>query len=107
MKVLLKKNTLVFDGNFVIDNSKELKDKLIDIYKKLTKKKSINIDLNGVNEIDSSAIQLIISLCKTLEKDKKDFKFVKLNENIANLFTLTGLNKFFRIGWGEKCRKTY
>ena len=97
MEVLLRKDNLIFKGSFIIDKAIEMKEVLMKTLEKTKNVENINIDLSKVEEIDSSAIQLIISFCKSLEQEEKKFDLINVNDNISQLLKLTGLNKFFKL----------
>lgn len=50
---------------------------------------NVEIDLSGIEQIDMSAIQLLISAKLYCQKENKAFKISNISDDIINLFSLT------------------
>ena len=49
------------------------------------KKDSLTIDMQNVNKVDATIIQLFISTQKSLKKDSKNFKIINLNSELLEI----------------------
>lgn len=62
---------LKLTGSITIQNSAEIKNVLLDHYKNVS---SLVIDQSGIDSLDISYLQLLISLKKSMQADGKNFK---------------------------------
>jgi anti-sigma B factor antagonist len=87
-----KKGHLAVSGEMTIYTAGELKDKLVS---PLEKGAGLEVDLSGVNEIDTAGLQLLV-LVKTeaAARDKKA-TFVGHSQPVADIIDLCGLDGFF------------
>lgn len=74
----------------------------IDLKKELSKyiedgEKSIIIDLDQVNYMDSSGLGVLVAVLKELKKVGGDLKLINLPLSVKKIFDLTRLTKFFSI----------
>ncbi len=51
----------------------------------------IVFELGALNELDFSGIQLIVSLCRTLDDEGRSYTFSNLTQTVENAFLLSGL----------------
>lgn len=82
-----KKVTLTADGDLAIGIAADLKD---EIFSCLSDSEEVNIDLDGVKDIDLSCIQLLCSANQTFEKQKKVVKIGDIKSAIVNALTESG-----------------
>ena len=59
----------------------------------LTQEEVLEIDLSNLNKIDMSAIQLFLSLQKTLHADKRELKLTHCTNGVADAFKLCGVEE--------------
>lgn len=97
MKVKAAKNKLSVEGSLIFDNSERLKDELLAKLEKLKPEKPVKLDFSQIQEIDSSGIQLLISLFKTLESRKLRYKLESISDEMAEILEMSGLNKYFTL----------
>jgi len=97
MKIKGTKNKIVCEGDFIFDNAESVKAGLLGKLEKIQEGKPVVFDLSHLEEIDSSGLQLLLSLFKTLEKRKIQYKVNAINDNLLEILNLSGLDKFFRL----------
>jgi len=97
MKVKAAKNKLSVEGSLIFDNAERLKDELLTKLEKLNPEKPVNVDFSMVEEIDSSGIQLLISLFKTFESRKMAYKLESSSDEMTEILEMSGLKKFFTL----------
>ncbi len=97
MKIKGAKNKVVCEGNFIFDNAESVKESLLAKLAKIDPAKPVLIQLQHVEEIDSSCLQLLLSFFKTLEERKIDFKVINISDEMMEILNLSGLNKYFRL----------
>lgn len=69
-----------------------------DILKEFNKnKKDIIFDASGLDYIDSTGLGAFISLYKTVNENGKTIKIIGIKQNVKKIFTITELDKIFRI----------
>lgn len=73
----------------------DLKAKVNEIIENGSKK--FLFDLSKTNFVDSLGLGLMLSIAKSLKKEKGEFKICSVTTNIKNLFELTKLNQYFEI----------
>ncbi len=95
MKVKAAKNKLSVEGSLIFDNAEQLKEELLATLENLNHDKPVTIDFSKVEEIDSSGIQLLISLFKTMESNRIRYKMESISEEMAEILELSGLKKYF------------
>lgn len=78
-----EKTNLSIDGELTIYTALEYKNYLIEKY---TEGKSLEIDLGGVDEIDTSGLQLILALTNKILADGDDVNIIASNETVNNAF---------------------
>ncbi len=96
MKIKGTKNNIAIEGNLIFDNAEQVKESLLNRLEKITPDKEVVINLSQVHEIDSSGIQLLIALFKSLDSRKCQYKIDSISDEIAEILQLSGLNKFFK-----------
>lgn len=83
---------LSIDGEMNIYNAAELKK---DILAKTSDCPNIKLDLSGVNEMDSSGLQLLLLLKREADAANKEFELVSQSETTRNVLELFNLKGFF------------
>lgn len=75
--------------------SYELKQELLDFIEKETQ--SLVLDLKNIDEVDSSAISLLVTLQKKVKSKGMGFYLIRVNQRIVGLLNLAFLADFFKI----------
>lgn len=86
-------------GEIDIYTAGKLKEKLVQILNE--NNKSIKINCENLDYIDSTGLGVLIGALKRLKQDEKNIIISKPRENILKLLNITGLNKIFVVE-GEK-----
>lgn len=97
MKIKSAKNKLTFEGCFIFDNAEEVKETLFEQLNTFKGNTPIVLDLSHVEEIDSSGLQLVVSFFKTLEKRRIPYKVSGISDEMLEILTISGLNKYFNL----------
>ena len=96
MKISLKKNELLFEGEFILDNAEEIKSILSKLLSKI-KTKEIKLNLINVMELDSAGLQIILSFCKTIKEKGIDHSVSEINEDISVILKTSGLGRYLNL----------
>jgi anti-sigma B factor antagonist len=83
------------DGQLIVGNRQELKQKVLDELDGGARK--FLIDFSGTSYIDSSGLGVLVSLSKKIREQGGELRLVKLNEDLRTLFELTKLDTLFHI----------
>lgn len=86
----LKDGTVKLEGDLNIYVAKELKEKLQEVF---NKNKKIRIDLSEITDIDTSCIQILLSLKILAKNNKIDYKLVNPSPVVKEAFKLSGILK--------------
>lgn len=86
-----REGDICFLGELNIYNVKEVKSHLDNILKENPAK--IRLDLSGIKDIDTSCIQLLLSLKKLAKSKGIDYKLVNPSEVVKEAFRLAGMLK--------------
>jgi anti-sigma B factor antagonist len=97
MKIKGAKNKITVEGNLILDDAGELKEKLLERMDKITPGKPLVLDLSKVEEVDSSGLQLLVSFFKTLQNRGVKFNVARINKQMLEILNLSGLSKYFRL----------
>ena len=89
MEIDLESNRIKVKGNCVIQELKPLQKTMLDIVE--SERSSVELDLSGVEAIDTAGVQLL-AVCRnnTLEKDKT-FRIIAESEAVREALKITGL----------------
>jgi len=79
-------------GDMTIYEAGETRDLFKDV---LEKNNTINVNLSNVSEIDSSGIQLMVSLKKNAASKEKTVSFVSHSSAVVDLLDLFDLTSYF------------
>ncbi|HEX4600749.1 MAG TPA: STAS domain-containing protein [Gemmatimonadales bacterium] len=92
-----KRGVLVIgvDGQLIVGNRQELKQKVLDALEAGGKK--FVIDFSKTGYIDSSGLGVLVSLSKKIREQGGDLRLAGLNEDLQTLFELTKLDTLFAI----------
>lgn len=85
--------TLVFEGDITIYHVAQIKDELFADYEKLADK--IALDLDGVTEIDTAGVQLLLFAKKFFASVHKSLFITKSNESVDTVLTVLDVNTQF------------
>jgi anti-sigma B factor antagonist len=83
------------DGQLIVGNRQELKQKVLDALEAGERK--FLIDFAGTGYIDSSGLGVLVSLSKKIRDEGGDLRLSGLNEDLRTLFELTKLDTLFAI----------
>ncbi len=86
-----KNNSVKISGELNIYVVNELKTVFLEILSK--KPKSLKVDLSDVTDIDTSCIQVLLSLKILAKKSNIDYKLVNPSSIVVEAFVLTGIMK--------------
>ena len=83
------------DGQLIVSNRHELKQKVLDAVEGGSRK--VLIDFSNTGYIDSSGLGALVSLAKKLREAGGELRLAGLNEDLRTLFELTKLDTLFQI----------
>jgi anti-sigma B factor antagonist len=83
------------DGQLIVSNRHELKQKVLDAVEGGARK--VLIDFQNTGYIDSSGLGALVSLAKKLREAGGELRLAGLNEDLRTLFELTKLDTLFQI----------
>ncbi len=83
------------DGQLIVGNRQELKQKVLDALEAGSKK--FLIDFTKTGYIDSSGLGVLVSLSKKIRDEGGDLRLAGLNDDLKTLFELTKLDTLFAI----------
>ncbi len=83
------------EGQLIVGNRQELKQKVLDELESGEKRFLIDFDRTGY--IDSSGLGVLVSLSKKIREQGGELRLANLNEDLRTLFELTKLDTLFRI----------
>jgi len=83
------------DGQLIVSNRQELKQKVLDQLEKGTRK--VLVDFARTSYIDSSGLGVLVSLAKRMRELGGDLRLANLNDDLQTLFELTKLDTLFQI----------
>ena len=83
------------DGQLIVGNRNELKQKVNDELDKGERK--VLIDFARTGYIDSSGLGVLVSLSKRIRELGGDLRLANLNDDLKTLFELTKLDSLFQI----------
>ena len=83
------------DGQLIVGNRQELKQKVLDALEAGDKK--FLIDFSKTGYIDSSGLGVLVSLSKKIRDEGGDLRVAGLNDDLKTLFELTKLDTLFAI----------
>ncbi len=83
------------DGQLIVGNRHELKQKILDSLESGEKK--FVIDFSRTGYIDSSGLGVLVSLSKKIGEAGGELRLAGLNEDLLTLFELTKLDTLFAI----------
>lgn len=83
------------DGQLIVGNRHELKQKVMDALD--VGERKVVIDFTNTGYIDSSGLGALVSLSKKIRDQGGELKLAGLNEDLRTLFELTKLDTLFTI----------
>src|SRR5215207_8335077 len=86
------------EGQLIVGNRQELKQKVLDELERGEKK--FLIDFAQTGYIDSSGLGVLVSLSKKIREQGGELRLANLNDDLKTLFELTKLDALFRLGDG-------
>jgi anti-sigma B factor antagonist len=83
------------EGQLIVGNRQELKQKVLDEIEKGERK--FLIDFAQTGYIDSSGLGVLVSLSKKIREHGGELRLANLNDDLQTLFELTKLDTLFQI----------
>jgi anti-anti-sigma factor len=83
------------DGQLIVGNRSELKQKVLDELERGERK--VLIDFSRTGYIDSSGLGVLVSLAKKIREQGGELRLANLNDDLKTLFELTKLDTLFQI----------
>lgn len=83
------------EGQLIVGNRQELKQKVLDEVEKGERK--FLIDFAQTGYIDSSGLGVLVSLSKKIREHGGELRLADLNDDLQTLFELTKLDTLFQI----------
>ena len=83
------------EGQLIVGNRQELKQKVLDELENGERKFLIDFDRTGY--IDSSGLGVLVSLSKKIREQGGELRLANLNDDLRTLFELTKLDTLFQI----------
>ncbi len=83
------------EGQLIVGNRQELKQKVLDELEAGERK--FMIDFSNTGYIDSSGLGVLVSLSKKIREQGGELRLANLNEDLRTLFELTKLDTLFNI----------
>ena len=83
------------EGQLIVGNRQELKQKVLDELEKGERK--FLIDFAQTGYIDSSGLGVLVSLSKKIREHGGELRLANLNDDLQTLFELTKLDTLFQI----------
>ncbi|HUO52096.1 MAG TPA: STAS domain-containing protein [Gemmatimonadaceae bacterium] len=83
------------DGQLIVGNRNELKQKVGDELEKGERK--VLIDFSRTGYIDSSGLGVLVSLSRRIRDQGGELRLANLNDDLKTLFELTKLDTLFQI----------
>ena len=83
------------EGQLIVGNRQELKQKVLDELEGGERKFLIDFDRTGY--IDSSGLGVLVSLSKKIREQGGELRLANLNDDLRTLFELTKLDTLFQI----------
>ena len=87
--------TVAVEGQLIVGNRQELKQKVLDELERGGKK--FLIDFSQTGYIDSSGLGVLVSLSKKIREQGGELRLANLNDDLQTLFELTKLDTLFQI----------
>lgn len=91
----LDKSMVNLKGEIDIYTAPKLKEALLPLTK--VEGKILEINLDGVNYMDSTGLGVFISVLKSTRECNTHFKLINLQDRVLRLFTITGLSDIMDI----------
>jgi anti-sigma B factor antagonist len=83
------------EGQLIVGNRQELKQKVLDELEKGERK--VLIDFSRTGYIDSSGLGALVTLSKKIREQGGELRLANLNDDLKTLFELTKLDSLFQI----------
>ncbi|MDE2980183.1 MAG: STAS domain-containing protein [Gemmatimonadota bacterium] len=83
------------DGQLIVGNRQELKRTVLAELERGARR--FVIDFTRTGYIDSSGLGILVSLSKSIRKERGDLRLASLNDDLRTLFELTKLDTLFDI----------
>ena len=86
---------IAVEGQLIVGNRQELKRKVLAELERGGRR--FVIDFTRTGYIDSSGLGILVSLSKSIRKERGDLRLASLNDDLRTLFELTKLDTLFEI----------
>ena len=88
---------IIINGNLNIHNIDLLEHQFADVISKSGSIKTLGINCEKMESIDSSGLGMLISLAKQAEKNSISFYLCGLSKKVSALFDISNLDRYFNI----------
>ncbi|MFG6121389.1 MULTISPECIES: STAS domain-containing protein [Thalassobacillus] len=89
------KSVVTLSGEIDAFTAPKLKEELLPLTK--DEGKTVEVDLNNVNYMDSTGLGVFISALKSTKEHNSELKLVHMQERVHRLFKITGLTEIMNI----------
>lgn len=79
---------IVIDGEFTIFTASEIRNRMLDA---LSEGDQVEVDLSGVNEIDTAGVQIILAAQLNASNRRKQLSFVGRSQAVIDVMAIYGL----------------
>lgn len=86
---------VVLSGEIDIYTSQSFKNEMNEVVNSCTG--DVYMDCKELSYIDSTGLGILVGALKQIQKENNNIYLCNLKENIKKLFTITGLDKLFKI----------
>ncbi len=95
MNIKRTKNAIELAGDIIFEHVADGHKRLIKDLESLDYKKPIRLDLSQVKEVDSSGLQLLLSLFLNIRKKEASLEVVSISDTLIETIELAGLKRQF------------
>jgi len=97
MNIKRTKNAIEVAGDIIFENVADGHKRLQKDLESLDYKKPVRLDLSGVNEVDSSGIQLLLAFFLEIRKKEAKLEVVSISDSLLETIELAGLKRQFSL----------
>ncbi len=87
--------SIFLKGEVDIYTASQLKETLNDMVS--SKAEDVIVDASELDYIDSTGLGVLIGILKRLKQQEKDIYILNARQNVKKLFSITGLDKIFKV----------
>lgn len=87
-----------FPGSLSISNVNEVRNELLAYLKEKEPENGIVLDLSGLQDLDTAGLQLILSVCMTINAEGRSFLFEDISPFVRQVFQMSGVTDILEKG---------